>query len=108
LKIKFWIHYFTGGPSTGLEIWNINTGAVKLVVDKMPLEIITSLPVGGTSLIPINDNTELILMGGWGGAFYGLEVYKYNYPKNIFKYLGNLQMGIQFPLLIPVVGIECP
>ena len=98
----------TGGSSNGLEVWNMETGQVNLVVDRMPLEINTNWPLGDTSIVSINDNTELVFIGGWGGSFVGQEVYKYNYLQKSFKYLGSLKMPIQSPLLIPVVVIECP
>jgi hypothetical protein len=85
----------------------METGVAQLVVDRVPLEIKTNWPLGASSLVSINDNTELVMIGGWGGSFVGAEVYKYNYAQNSFQYLGNLQLPIQKPLLIPVVGIEC-
>ncbi len=86
----------------------METALAQLVVDRMPFEIETNWPIGPSSMVSMNDNTELVMIGGWGGTCVGAEVYKYNYARNSFKYLGNLQLPIQKPLLIPVVGIECP
>jgi hypothetical protein len=97
-----------GQSSYGVEAWNTETGTVELLVDKTPIEIKFDTTVNRGSMISISDSTELIFVGGLGGSFSGFEVYKYNYPQNKWMYVGNLKRGIQSPLLIPVVGIDCP
>ena len=111
-KIEIHINYLTGGYAwwtpTGLEAWNTETGTVELLADKLMSEEVTGINIDSGKMVAISDNTELVFVGGLRFSFDGLEVYKYNYPQNKWTYVGNLQSGISGPLLIPVVGMECP
>ncbi len=103
------IHFVivTGGWSTGLEIWNMASGSVEIIVDILPTEKKYGWSTYGAKIISINDNTELVFFGGWPGIML-TEVWKYNYPRNTWTLVGNIQVGRQHHLAIPVKGMECP
>ncbi len=92
--------------SVGLEAWNMETGTVETIVDQMPSEIYGWSNHRGT-MISISDNTELVFFGGWSGI-YLREVWKYNYPRNNWEMVGNLQNGRSQHHSIKVKGMECP
>jgi len=47
------------------------------------------------------------MFAGWSGIMQ-TGVWKYNYPQNSWKLLGNLQNGREHHISVPVKGMECP
>ena len=75
---------------------------VKLPSDQLLIEKITGNRWGGgLAMASISGITELVYFGGF-------PVCKYNYPQNKWTLVGNSKYEIYGPLLIPVVGYECP
>jgi len=70
-----------GGNEKGMELWNPRKGEIK------PLEI--PAEVGGSSslhyaqMIPVKDESELIIYGGYGAGFRD-EIWNYNGETNIW------------------------
>ena len=85
----------------------METGIVKTIVDAMPPETVGSWSNRRGTMISTSDYTELVLFGGWAGIYIS-EVWKYNYPRNNWKMVGNIQYGRSRHRSIPVKGMECP
>jgi hypothetical protein len=102
------IHCFeTGGYDKGIDVWNPSDGAIKTIVDVMPIEIGRTSPHQLAEMISTNNFTELVFFGGFGDAFF-TDVWKYKYLSNSWELLGNINVGRKNHLAIPVTGIECP
>ncbi len=80
----------TGGKSYGMEVWNSVDETVKTVTAILPQEIGRSNCLDTSVMTSINDNTELIITGGWATIFIS-EVWKYTYASNTWEMIGNLQ-----------------
>jgi len=90
-----------------VEVWNMATGSVEIIVDILPSEKQYGWSTYYGTMISITDNTELVFFGGWPGIMLS-EVWKYNYPGDSWKLLGNIQIGRECQLTIPVKRMECP
>jgi hypothetical protein len=98
----------TGGSAArGIEVWNVETGIVETIVDQMPAEVAYGSSITLSRMISANSNTELVFFGGVS-TIYLTEVWKYNYPLNSWKMVGNIQDGRAAHVTIPVKGMECP
>ena len=79
-----------GGLGTGMEVWNSYDGTVKTITNVLPQEVGRSNPLDTNIMTSINDNTELVITGGWASVFIS-EIWKYTYASNTWQKIGNLQ-----------------
>ena len=80
----------TGGLNTGMEVWNSFDGSVKTIVNFLPQEIEHSNTLDTNVMTSINENSELVITGGWANVFIS-EIWKYTYASNTWQNIGNLQ-----------------
>ena len=80
----------TGGLSKGMEIWNSFDGTVKTIINVLPQEVGRANSLDTNMMTSINDNTELVITGGWASVYFS-EIWKYTYASNSWQKLGNLQ-----------------
>jgi len=78
-----------GGMDKGMETWNSFDGTVKTIISEMPREVGEYYALQSNVMTPINDNTELVISGGWISV-YASEIWKYTYASNSWKQLSNL------------------
>jgi hypothetical protein len=91
----------------GIDFWNIETGTVETIVDSMPPEIEYGWSNRRGRVISTSDHTELVFFGGWTGGYVN-KVWKYNYPRNSWEFVGRIQYARSTHLAIPVKRMECP
>ncbi len=79
-----------GGLSTGMEVWNSFDGTVKSIINVLPQEVGRDKSLDRNVMTSINDNTEVVIIGGYAAGFRS-EIWKYTYARNSWIKLGNLQ-----------------
>jgi hypothetical protein len=75
-----------------MEVWNSFDGTVKTIINVLPQEVGRANPLDTNIMTSINDNTELVITGGWASYFIS-DIWKYIYVTNIWQKLGNLQIA---------------
>ncbi len=80
----------TGGVSKGMEVWNMFDGTVETITNMLPQEVGKTYALDKNVMTSINDNSELVITGGWANGFTS-EIWKYTYAGNSWQKLGNLQ-----------------
>jgi hypothetical protein len=73
-----------------MEVWNSFDGTVKTIANELPQEVGRSKSLDLNITISINDNTELVITGGWSNIFFA-EIWKYTYANNSWQQLGNFK-----------------
>jgi hypothetical protein len=73
-----------------MEIWNSFDGTVKTIINILPQEVGRGNSLDTNIMTSINENTELVISGGWASSFIS-EIWKYTYARNSWIKLGNLQ-----------------
>ena len=73
-----------------MEVWNTFDGTLIIISDVLPQEIGHTSSLDTSVMVSINDNTELVITGGWSNYFIS-EIWKYTYANNSWQMLGNLQ-----------------
>jgi len=84
-----------------MEVWNSVDETVKTVTPILPQEIGRSNCLDRSVMTSINDNTQLVITGGWATIFIS-EVWKYTYASNTWEMIGNLQVSISSTFYVRV------
>ncbi len=90
-----------GGMSKGMETWNSFDGTVKTIINVLPQEVTTYNGLQANVMTPINDNTELVISGGWADAYVS-AIWKYTYASNSWQQLSNLLIARNGQLAIVI------
>ncbi len=87
-----------------MEIWNPVDGKVTSIEPRLPQE--TSQPLNSATMISIESNTALVILGGYSNGYLS-DVWKYKYQNNWSK-LGNLLGPRIEHVAINVPELKCP
>ena len=90
-----------------MELWNPVDGSVKTIVAQLPQEKATNQPLNVATMISVENNTELVILGG-NSAGYLSDVWKYKYLDNSWAKLRNLLSPRFEHVAIIVPGLKCP
>ena len=99
-----------GGSSPGTEIWNPQDGSIELVSKDFPQ--VSGVPHGHGKLVPINDQYEALLYGGFygpaTGEFTTQKIWKFSGFDFAWSEFGDMLSPRDDHVVIPVDGVQCP
>ena len=99
-----------GGSSAGTEIWNPLDGSIELVFKDFPE--VCDIGNGHAKLVPINDNYEALLYGGfygpWPGGNNTQKIWKFSGFDFAWSEFGDMLSPRDDHVVIPVDGVQCP